>query len=71
MSHTSLNGLNEFLSVLLTFGGLGSIVGIATAYGLDGPGIESQCGHDFPHMSRPALRPTQPPVQWVLGFSQG
>jgi Na+/alanine symporter len=43
-SHTSLTGLNEFLSVLLTFGGLGSIVGIATAYGLDGPGIESQWG---------------------------
>jgi hypothetical protein len=24
--------------------GPGSVVGIATAYGLDGPGIESQCG---------------------------
>jgi len=36
--------------------------GIATAYGLDGPGIESWWGRDFPHLSRPALRPTQPPV---------
>ena len=43
-------------------GGPGSSVGIATAYGLDGPGIESRWGRDFPHLSRPALRPTQPPV---------
>ena len=27
----------------------GSVVGIATAYGLDGPGIESQWERDFPH----------------------
>ena len=30
------------------------VVGIATGYGLDGPGIESQWGRDFPHLSRPA-----------------
>ena len=39
--------------------GPGSAVGIATAYGLDGPGIESRWGRDFPHLSRPALRPTR------------
>jgi hypothetical protein len=45
--------------------GLGSVVCIATGYGLDGPGIESRWGLDFPHLSRPALGLNHPPVQWV------
>jgi hypothetical protein len=32
-----------------------SSVGIATSYGLDGLGIESRWGRDFPHMPRPSL----------------
>jgi len=47
--------------------GPGSSVGIVTGYGLEGPGIESRWGRDFPHLSRPGLRATQPPVQWVPG----
>ena len=52
-------------------GGRDSSVGIATRYGQDGPGIESRWGRDFPLPSRPALGPTQPPVQWVPGLSRG
>ena len=38
--------------------GRDSVVGVATCYGLDGPGIESRWGRDFPQQSRPALGPT-------------
>ena len=48
-----------------------SVVGIATRYRLDGPGIESQCGGEFPHPSRPALRPTLLHTQCVLGLFPG
>jgi hypothetical protein len=39
--------------------GPGSVAGIATGYELDGPGIESRWRQIFPHLSRPALRPTR------------
>jgi hypothetical protein len=48
--------------------GRDSSVGIATRYGLEGPGIISRWGRDFPHPFTPALRLTQFPVQWVPGL---
>jgi len=53
------------------FIGQESSVGTATRYGLYGLGIESLWGRDFPHPSKPALRPTQPPIQRVPGLSWG
>ena len=46
-------------------------VGIVSRYRLDGPGIQSRSGRDFPHPSPPALGPTQPPVQWAPGLFPG
>jgi hypothetical protein len=64
-------GTWDFVYVDKLWVGRDSSVGIATAYRLDGPGIESRSVRDFPHVSRPARRPTQPPVQWVPGLSRG
>jgi len=45
--------------------GPGSVVGIATGYGMDGPGIESRWGRDFPHPSTPA--PGAHPASCTMG----
>jgi hypothetical protein len=42
--------------------GRDSSVGIATRYGLHGPGIESRWRRDFPQPSRLPVVPTQPPI---------
>ena len=61
----------RFKTINSTFRGPVTVGGIATTYELDGPGIESRLGRDFTHLSGPALKPNQPPVQWVPGLSRG
>jgi hypothetical protein len=56
--------------ILYCVGRFGS-VGIATRYGLDGPGIESRWGRCIPHPSRQVLGPTQPHIRWVPGLLPG
>ena len=51
--------------VVVVVVGRDSSVGIATRFGLGGPGIESQWGDIFRnHPNRPPV-PTQPPIQWL------
>jgi len=65
------NGIASFKTMQLLchtlthFVGRDNSVGIVTHYGLDGQGMESWWGLDFPHLSRTDLGPTQPSVQWV------
>jgi hypothetical protein len=57
----SVQFISQLLSITLV--GRDSSVGIATCYGLHGPGIESRWGRDFSHSYGPALDPTQPPIR--------
>jgi hypothetical protein len=51
--------------------GLGSSVGITTVYRLEVTGLVSRWGRDFPNLSRRAMGPNHPPIQWVQGISRG
>jgi len=42
-----------------------------TRYELDGPGIESRWERDLPHLSRPAVEPSQRPIDWILAQLRG
>ena len=52
------------------YGWAGNSVGIATDYGLDGPGSNPGADEIF-RPSRPALGPTQSSVKWLPGLSRG
>ena len=60
----------KYIRVYQGFSGPGSSVGIPTDYGLEGPG-SNPGGDEIFCLSRPALGPTQPPVQWVPSLSRG
>ena len=64
--------LNQFTTTFhVTNVARDSSVGKTTRYELGSRGIEFRWGRDFPHLSRPALGPTQPPTKWVPGLLPG
>jgi hypothetical protein len=62
---------NDFFKFNMNLVGWDSSVGVAIRRELDGPGIESRWGRDFPHSCRPALGPTQTPIKWAPGLFHG
>ena len=63
--------IHTYIEEFSAISGPGRVVGIVTGYWLDGPGIESRWGRDFPHLSRQALGPSQPPVNGYRAFPAG
>lgn len=56
--------------------GRDSVVGVATCYRLDIPGIESRWeggggGREYPHPCSLAPGPTQRPIQWIKRLRRG
>jgi len=73
----SLSGVQNTVKPLSSFCirsdivGRDSAVSIVTSYGLDSPGMESRWVSNVPHLSTPALEPTQPPIKWAPGLRSG
>ena len=67
--HTTEQRSLKISQTMFLLVGRDSSLGVAVRYGLDGLGIESRCGRDFPFPSRPG--PTQSPIQWVPGHFPG
>jgi len=59
-----------YIYVCVCGGGPDSSAGIATDYGLEGPGSNPGGDENF-LPSRPALELTHPRVKWVPGLSRG
>jgi hypothetical protein len=60
-----MSNYSQLPSELMDILGRDSVVGIATCYGLDGPGIESQWGRGFPHPSKTS--PGAHPASYTMG----
>jgi len=70
LKKTAFSPRNRIKGNQYIYYGPGSSVGIATDHGLEGPGSNPD-GDEIFRSSRLALGPTQPPVLWVPGLSQG
>jgi len=70
MRRTDVALCDDIVDGMFRDSGPGSSVGIATDYGLDGPG-SNPSGDEIFRPSRPALGPIQPPVNGYRVFPGG
>ena len=63
-SRITLEFVQEIILIIYVYCGTSSSVSIATDYGLDGPGIESRWGRDFPPAQ---IGPGAHPASWTMG----